>query len=130
MGDQLKGRRGKSRILWHYRQTERIVIALRKEFFGAREESYKAIDQLKKYMRGILHRTRRFRKYNINFKELKVPQMKEFIDITLGLDPYAKVFLEDATIGKNRFIIPQIQMSMTRHHILQDPDYYLIFGLY
>jgi len=56
--------------------------------------------------------------------------MKELIDITLGLDPYAKDFLEDATISKNKFVIPQILMEMTRHHILQDPDYYLIFGLY
>jgi len=127
---QLIGRDGKSRILWNYRQTERIVIALRKEFFGAREESYKAITQLKIHMRDMNPRARRFRKYNINFKELKVPQMKELIDITLGLDPYAKEFLEDATIGKNRFSIPQIQMSMVRHHILEDPDYYLIFNLY
>ncbi len=121
---------GKSRILWHYRQAERIVIALRKEFFGAREESHKAIEQIKTYMRDMNPKDKRFRKYNINFKELKVPQMKEFIDITLGLNPYAKDFLKDAIIGTNRAIIPQILMEMTRHHILQNPDYYLIFGLY
>ncbi len=130
LANQLQGVRGKSRILWHYRQVERIVIALRKEFFSAKKESHKAIEQLKIYMRDIYPQTKRFRKYNINFKELKVPQMKEFIDITLGLDVYAKKFLEDAAIGKNRAIIPQIVMEMTRHHPLQDPDYYLIFGLY
>jgi hypothetical protein len=130
LGNQLRGLNGKSRILWHYRQTERIVLALRKEFFGARKESYKAIEQLKIYMRDMYPKTKRFRKYNINFKELKIPQMKEFIDITLGLDVYAKEFLKDAIVGKNRAIIPQILMEMTRHHILEDPDYYLIFGLY
>ncbi len=130
LAQQLQGWMGRIRILWHSRQAQRIVTALRKEFFGAREESHKAIEQLKIYLRYINPGTRVFRKYNINFKELKVPQMKEFIDITLGLNVYDKKFLEDAIIGENKAIIPQILMEMTRHHILQDPDYYLIFGLY
>jgi len=130
LSDQLLGNRGKSRILRHYRQAERLVIALRKEFFGAPKENHKAIGQLKIYMRDMFRQTRRFRKYNPNFAELKTPQMKELIDITMGLDVYAKDFLKDAIIGVNKFMIPQIVMEMTRHHILQDPDYYLIFGLY
>ncbi len=130
LGDQLKGLNGKNRILWHYRQTERIVVALRKEFYGAREESYKAIGDLKTYMRNMYPQTRRFRKYNINFAGLKVPQMKEFIDITMGLDVYSKEFLKDASAGTNKVIIPQIVMTMTRHHILQNPEYYLMLGVY
>lgn len=102
---------------------KRIQKLLRKEFFHAPAECYKALVKISHLIRPF-----RYFGYNIHFKPLKTIQIKELIDLTLGLNLFGlknggKAFIDDAERKYKGFV-----MRVTRHHPDLDKRFFLLFA--
>ncbi len=104
----------------------RVQELLRKEFFHAPAECYRALVKI-----SYLIRRSRYFGYNIHFKSLKPIQIKESIDLTLGLNLFGledveeidDAFIDDAKRKYNGFI-----MRVSRHHPDQDKGWFFMFA--
>jgi len=101
----------------------RVQKLLRKEFFFAPAECYTALVKI-----SHLIRNSRYVGYNIHFKSLKPIQIKESIDLTLGLSLFGlenggKAFIDDAERKYKGFA-----MRVSRHHPDLDKAFFLLFA--
>jgi len=118
---------GKFRNGYPLAKTEghRLINEIRKGFFNAPEVCHNII-----YMIKIHINKPHWRAYDMHFKDLRGIQRKELLDLSLGLDIFDKVFLEDAhhfvTKGGQN-IDGTYVLYLTRHHLDEDQKNYLIF---
>jgi hypothetical protein len=109
-------------------QAVRLIKYLRKEFYVASKQCHDAIYALRKY---FVNKRWYWKKYNMHFEDLRIPQVKILLDYTLGLNVFTPGFIEDSRefVNKSGYIIKDLWViNCVRHHIHEDGGYLIFFS--